>query len=87
MDLKNAARAVPEKDDKFSDVMGQFCADAKAECDVLNGMFKNLESLYTELDAICKLCSCSFFMNLDAVCTQMLILWCILLSIGQYRPM
>ena len=50
MDLKNAARAVPEKDDKFSDVMGQFCADAKAECDVLNGMFKNLESLYTELE-------------------------------------
>ena len=50
MDLKNAARAAPERDDKFSESMGAFCVEAKADCDILNGMFKNLESLYSELE-------------------------------------
>merc|ERR1712150_56896 len=50
MDLKNAARAPPEKDDMFSEAMGPFCTEAKAEVDIINGMFKNLESLYTELE-------------------------------------
>ena len=50
MDLKNAARAAPERDDKFSEAMGAFCVEAKAECDIITGMFKNLESLYSELE-------------------------------------
>merc|ERR1719242_1307790 len=44
MDLKNAARAAPERDDKFSEAMGAFCVEAKAECDIITGMFKNLET-------------------------------------------
>ena len=50
MDLKNAARAAPEKDDQFAEAMGPFCGDAQAEYDVLNGMFKNLDKLYSELE-------------------------------------
>ena len=50
MDLKNNAKAAPEKDDRFAQAMGEFCGEARAECDVLNGMFKNLESLYSELE-------------------------------------
>ena len=38
------------KDDKFSEAMGAFCVEAKAECDIITGMFKNLESLYSELE-------------------------------------
>jgi diaphanous 2 len=50
MDLKNNAKAAPERDDRFAQAMGEFCGEARAECDVLNGMFKNLESLYSELE-------------------------------------
>ena len=50
MDLKNNAKAAPEKDDRFAQAMGEFCLEARGECDVLNGMFKNLDSLYSELE-------------------------------------
>jgi diaphanous 2 len=50
MDLKNNAKAAREKDDRFAQAMGEFYGEARAECDVLNGMFKDLENLYSDLE-------------------------------------
>ena len=50
MDLKNAARAPLERDDKFAEAMGDFCVDARSQCDTLQAMFKKMESSYGELE-------------------------------------
>ena len=49
MDLKNAARAPTEKDDRFSDAMGAFCQQAREQCDILQAMAQKMEKLYTSL--------------------------------------
>ena len=49
MDLKNAARSAAEKDDRFAEAMGAFCAQAREQCDILNAMAKKMESLYQGL--------------------------------------
>ena len=50
MDLKNAARSPLERDDKFAECMGAFCVEAKSQSDILQAMFKKMDSLYTELE-------------------------------------
>ena len=49
MDLKNASRNPTEKDDKFSDSMGAFCADARYQCDILKAMAQKMDGLYDDL--------------------------------------
>ena len=49
MDLKNAARAPAEKDDRFSEAMGAFCQQAREQCDILNAMAQKMEKLYADL--------------------------------------
>jgi len=51
MDLKNAARAPLEKDDRFMEAMGAFCGEARSQCDILQAMFKKMETLYTSLES------------------------------------
>jgi diaphanous 2 len=49
MDLKNAARAPVEKDDRFSEAMGAFCVQAREQCDILQAMAAKMERLYSGL--------------------------------------
>lgn len=47
-DLEN--NRIPQSDDdKFIDVMDQFAKDAREQCDVMQKMFKKMESLYNEI--------------------------------------
>ena len=39
-----------ERDDKFAEAMGDFCVDARSQCDTLQAMFKKMESSYGELE-------------------------------------
>ena len=50
MDLTNAARTPnPDKDDKFSETMGEFCKKARNECEILQAMAQKMTELYTSL--------------------------------------
>ena len=49
MDLKNAARAPSEKDDRFSEEMGAFCTQAREQCDILQAMAQKMDKLFSEL--------------------------------------
>ena len=49
MDLKNSARAVQDRDDKFEECMGSFAADARNQYSILQAMATKMESLYAEL--------------------------------------
>merc|ERR1719259_1493878 len=51
MDLKNAARSPLEKDDRFMESMGAFCGEARSQCDILQAMFKKMDSLYGSLES------------------------------------
>lgn len=47
-DLANSK--VPQSDeDKFAGVMGSFAVEAREQCTLLQGMFKHMDSLYTDL--------------------------------------
>lgn len=47
-DLVNSK--VPQsEDDRFADVMGCFAIDAREQCTLLQGMFKHMDALYTEM--------------------------------------
>ncbi|KAJ4443300.1 hypothetical protein ANN_04968 [Periplaneta americana] len=47
-DLSNAKQPQSE-DDKFAEVMGSFAKDARSQHEIMDSMFKNMESLYTDL--------------------------------------
>ncbi|XP_075219811.1 diaphanous related formin 1 isoform X2 [Lycorma delicatula] len=47
-DLSNS-RQPQSEDDLFAEVMGKFAVDARQQCGLLQNMFKNMETLYTEL--------------------------------------
>ncbi|XP_040571681.1 protein diaphanous isoform X5 [Lepeophtheirus salmonis] len=49
MDLKNAARVPQEPEDTFMQVMGDFCADARSQCDILQAMSNKMGTLYNDL--------------------------------------
>ena len=49
MDLTNAARTPQEKDDKFVETMGDFCQQARKECEILQAMAKKMTELYSSL--------------------------------------
>ena len=49
MDLKNAQRNPAEKDDRFVEAMGQFCQQAREQCDILQAMAQKMDTLYSSL--------------------------------------
>jgi len=48
-DLKNSARTVQDKDDKFEECMGSFAKDARDQYSILQAMATKMETLYAEL--------------------------------------
>merc|ERR1719361_727895 len=51
MDLKNAARGQVEKDDRFAEAMGPFSVEARSQCNIMQEMFKKMETLYIGLES------------------------------------
>merc|ERR1719431_855432 len=49
MDLKNSARTVQDKDDKFEECMGTFAKDARDQYSILQAMGTKMENLYADL--------------------------------------
>ena len=41
MDIKNAARSPIEPDDRFMEEMGNFCNEARSQCDILQVFFES----------------------------------------------
>merc|ERR1719232_624119 len=48
-DLKNSARTVQDKDDKFEECMGTFAKDARDQYSILQAMGTKMETLYADL--------------------------------------
>lgn len=49
MDLKNASRSPTDPDDRFMEIMGDFCKQSRDNCDILQAMAKKMDVLYTSL--------------------------------------
>ena len=48
-DLKNSARTVQDKDDRFAECMGSFAKDARDQYSILQAMATKMETLYADL--------------------------------------